>query len=167
MMPIVAATNYTGMLGAIAILVMMILGMYWMAGLARKRLGMGSGTLPVSALKVVGKRQLEARKALYVVELGDRYVLVGTGEHQVNFIDHISSDEYAAMLQTDESEATDSNTARLRLARRHTVDTSVELAATGTDTNAPTAEQRFATVGESFGHLLNKARGRSGSSSNT
>ena len=143
------ASSALGMLAPIGILLAMVLVMYWLSRMARKRLGMGSGTLPQSALKVVGKRTLEPRKSLYVVELGDRYILVGTGENQVNLIDHISADEFAAMA-TDAEQAP-----RLRVARNTSVVTDDdELAATGT-------EQRFATVGESFAHVLGKVRSRS------
>lgn len=144
------------MLAPIGILLAMVLVMYGLSRMARKRLGMGAGTLPQSALKVVGKRTLEPRKSLYVVDLGGRYILVGTGENQVSLVDHITAEEFAAMA--DEPEPVPRP--RLRVARNGAAETDADLAATGTD-------QRFATVGESFAHLLGKARNRTKATSDS
>lgn len=149
---VVAATSALSMLVPIGILLAMVLGMYALSRIARKRLGVGAGTLPGSSLKVVGKRTLEPRKSLYVVEVGNRYILVGTGEHQVNLIDHITAEEYEAMAADDE----DASRPRLRIARSNPQPTATldeQLEATG-------SEPQFATVGESFSHLLSKARSR-------
>ena len=150
---ILASTSALSMLMPIGILLGMVLAMYWLSRLARKRLGVGAGTLSGSSLKVVGKRTLEPRKSLYVVEIGNRYILVGTGEQSINLIDRISAEEYEQMV----ADETASDSPRLRIARSSTAleaSDDEQLAATG-------SEPQFATVGESFSLLLAKARSRS------
>lgn len=114
--------------------------MYWAARFARTRLGLGAGTVGPDALRVVGKRVLEPRKALYVVEIADRYVLVGTAENSVSMIDHITADEFRRM-------SADSGATVASLP-----------AAAGADAGDDDTPQRFMTVGESFAHFLDKAR---------
>lgn len=134
-----------------AVLLGLVIGMYWLAAVARKRLGVGAGTVTSDALRVVGKRMLEPRKALYVVEIGDRYVLVGTAENSVSLIDHITADEFERMTDPAEFNAEPANPfARLAARRRDAA----------TDEGESEPPQRFATVGESFAQLLSRARAR-------
>jgi flagellar biogenesis protein FliO len=120
--------------------------MWWLARLARKRMGLGAGTVSSSGLRVVGKRPLDQKHSLYVVEIaGGRHILVGTSmDGGISKVDDISPDEYARMV--DEPAAPKP----LRMATSD---------ATDADPEEPVQEQqRFATVGESFGMLLGKAR---------
>jgi flagellar biogenesis protein FliO len=128
-----------------AILIGIIVAMWLTARYARNKLGIGAGTVMPGSLKVVGRKQLEPRKSLYVVQIADRYILVGTGEHSVNLIDRITPEEYE--LMSDEPVAA--------APREVMVDSPV----THDELVAHLAqEQRFATVGESFKLLLNKAK---------
>ena len=150
-----------------------LLGALWYAASqVRKRTNIGAGTVGPNALPIVGKRMLDQRKGLYVVQVADRYLLLGTSETTVGLIDHITAEEFAMMSAPEIKSA---GPARgLRLARKpvatttdtaETADADVEvdeLAATGTD-GAP----QFATVGEAFGLLLEKARNRSGRTTET
>ncbi len=128
------------------VLLIVVGAMYFAAGMARKRLGIGSGTLDHASLRVVGKRQLEARKSLYVIELGGRYVLVGTGESSVNLIDHITAEEYELMLGSGELDEDADN------------DDSDSDSPSGRRTLRTGGSEQFATVGESFAWMLDKAR---------
>ncbi|MBC7643998.1 MAG: FliO/MopB family protein [Thermoleophilia bacterium] len=140
---------------------------WYLSKMAKKKLGLGAGTVSPSQLKVVGKRILEPKKSLYVVEIGDRYVLVGTSENGVSLIDHITAEEFDGMSQKADAKVATTKTA---LARRFGIatkasdlDTDAEAtndcSATDADTtDTPIDEPRFATVGESFSMLLGKAR---------
>lgn len=127
--------------------------MYWAARLARRRLGIGAGTIGPDALKVVGKRQLDPKKAIYVVEIGERYVLLGAAEGSVSMLDHVTPEEFASMLPEDDGVA--------QKVRRLT-----STAGSASD-GEPGDEQRdsgdadaqqFMTPKESFRHLMAKAR---------
>lgn len=144
-------------------LALVVVLMYWGAAVARRRLGIGAGTVTPSALKVVGKRTLEPRKSLYIVEIADRYVLVGTAENSVAMLDHISADEFAQMVgESDDITSRPRSTSMLRRFSRPTAvaDPDGE-SATDADADTPTPasadSQRFMTVGESFHHFLGKA----------
>ncbi len=120
----------------------MCLLMWWLARLARKRMGVGAGTVSASGLRVVGKRPLDQKHSMFVVEIaGGRHILLGASmDGSVSKLDDISPEEYAAMV--DEPKAP-----KLRVA------TDDE------DGDSPVEEQqRFATVGESFQLLLGKAK---------
>lgn len=119
-----AAFSMTGVLLVIVVM------MYLLAGVARKRLGMGAGTVAPDQLRVVGKRTLDRTKALYVVEIGNRYVLVGAAENCVSLVDHITAEEFASMAQP------------------------APAATPPADDPGP----QFATVSESFSLLLSRAR---------
>ena len=136
------------------ILAAMCATMWWLARLARKRMGIGAGTISGDGLRVVGKRPLDQKTALYVIEIaGGRHILVGaSADGGVAKIDDISTEEYLSM-------AADAPAARGRL--RVAGADSPELAADANeadDATEPASQQRFATVGESFGMLLGKAR---------
>lgn len=149
-----------------AIVATLVLGgmcvlMWWLARLARKRMGVGAGTVSPDALRVVGKRPLDQKNALYIVEIaGGRHILVGaSADGGVSKIDDIGADEYATMVADDV--ATTRPRPRLRVAGTASRDSSAaDGDATGDDgdPHAVDDEQRFATVGESFGMLLGKAR---------
>ena len=123
-----------GLLGLVAL-------MYAAAAYARKKLGLGANVVAPDALKIVGKRTLDAKKALYVVEVGERYILVGTAENSVNMIDHITADEFASMTNAAAVEAAAAD------------DTEVTV-------DGPVPAQRFMTVGESFNYFLDKAKAK-------
>jgi flagellar biogenesis protein FliO len=94
-------------LGALAFPLLLtagILVLYAIVRMMRTRLGIGIGTVSAEALKIVGKRQLDQRKALYVVEVADRYILIGAAENSISLIDHIGADEFAAMADPPKSE---------------------------------------------------------------
>ena len=141
----------------------MCLLMWWLARLAKKRMGVGAGTVSQSGIRVVGKRPLDQKHALYVVEIaGGRHILVGTSmDGGISKVDDISADEYARM--TADSPAAPKP---LRVASAASSDSSARTSADAGDADdaaddaaAPAAEaQRFATVGESFNMLLGKAR---------
>lgn len=120
--------------------------LYLIARLARARLGLGAGTISMGSLKVVGKRQLEPRKSLYMVEIADRYVLVGTSDQSVSLIDHVTAEEFAAMT------APVQRPTRTFLPGRSTRPVATD--------DASSREQQFATLRESFGWMLDKARSR-------
>lgn len=171
-------TSAWAMLLPIGILLLMVIGMYWLSRIARNRLGMGAGTLPPTALKIVGKRMLEPRKSLYVVELAGRYVLVGSAENSITMLDRITPDEFAAMAcvddESDEGEAprTALRNGLLRLVNARGASAPIDSDAAEiesvfdeeSDVPAPVREQRMATVGEGFTHLLSKARSRNSGS---
>ncbi|MCW2922571.1 MAG: hypothetical protein JWL76_2445 [Thermoleophilia bacterium] len=129
--------------------------MWWLARLARKRMGIGSGTVSNDGLRVVGKRPLDQKHALYVVEIaGGRHILVGTSmDGGISKVDDISPEEFATM--TDGA----TRPAPLKVARPRSADTDAD---TDLDVDAEphdaSDEPRFATVGESFNALLGKAR---------
>jgi flagellar biogenesis protein FliO len=133
--------------------------MWWLARLARKRMGVGSGTVSSTGLRVVGKRPLDQKSALYVVEIaGGRHILLGAGvDGTVTKLDDISLEEYEEMT-ADEPRAP---RARLRVASSSP---SAPHLAGGRDDEdedddeASGAQQQFASVGESFTHLLGKAK---------
>lgn len=145
-----------------AIIATLILGgmclfMWWLARLARKRMGVGAGTVSSSGLRVVGKRPLDQKSSLFVVEIaGGRHILLGASvEGSVTKLDDISPDEFAAMT-ADEPKL---ERPRLRVAGSAT-SASARTDAEDDDAAAPheAAEQSFASVGESFNHFLGKAR---------
>jgi flagellar biogenesis protein FliO len=129
--------------------VVVIVAMYWGAAIARRKLGIGAHTVAPGALKVVGKRPLEPNKALYVVKIADRYVLVGSAEGSINLIDHITADEFSQM--TDVEEAKPAKARKAVAAAAPDDDTSAE--------DAPAPAGQFMSVTESFGYFLGKARG--------
>ena len=119
--------------------------MWWLARLARKRMGIGAGTVS-TGLRVVGKRPLDQKHSLYVVEIaGGRHILVGTSmDGGISKVDDISAEEFAAMTK-DEPRAV----------------SPLKVASTDENSGEPhdaPDEPRFATVGESFSALLSKAR---------
>ncbi len=125
--------------------------MWWLARLARKRMGIGAGTVSGDGLRVVGKRPLDQKHSLYVVEIaGGRHILVGTSmDGGISKLDDISAEEFQSMTR-DEPRVS-----------------SLKVASTDDDDpDAPhdaSEEPRFATVGESFNALLSKARDARGS----
>jgi flagellar biogenesis protein FliO len=140
--------------------------MWWLARLAKKRMGVGAGTIAGDGLRVVGKRPLDQKNALYVIEIaGGRHILVGASAEGggISKVDDISSDEYDAMM-ADQAPAA-SKLPKLRLARStkstdspHVVSVDADEAATTDTDDAAETTPQFATVGESFGMLLGKAR---------
>lgn len=154
-------------MGGDAVVATLVLGgmcllMWWLARLARKRMGVGAGTVSQDALRVVGKRPLDQKNALYVVEIaGGRHILVGaSADGGVTKIDDITSDEYATMVA--EEPATPRSRPRLRLAGAGAGPATADPAAADdqdrVEPHEVDDEQRFATVGESFGMLLGRAR---------
>ncbi|MCB0879719.1 MAG: flagellar biosynthetic protein FliO [Thermoleophilia bacterium] len=137
----------------------MCLAMWWLARIAKRRMGVGAGVVSGDGLKVVGKRPLDQKNALYVIEIaGGRHILVGASADGggISKVDDISADEYAAMVAEPEP----SSRPKLRLAGRTAkpdVSSTGATEQTGDDDQAAD-EQRFATVGESFNALLGKAR---------
>jgi hypothetical protein len=131
----------------------MCLAMWFLARLARRRMGIGAGTIAGDGLRVVGKRPLDQKHALYVVEIaGGRHILVGTSmEGGISKVDDISAEEYAEMTREEDRPA---RSPKLRVAGgASTADPAQE---DGED--ADEDQPRFATVGESFQMLLGKAR---------
>ncbi len=135
----------------------MCLAMWYLARLARRRMGVGAGTINGEGLRVVGKRPLDQKHALYVIEIaGGRHIMVGTSmDGGISKVDDITPDEYAAMSNDDDRQPP--KAAKLRVAN----DADTEDA-----TDSDDDEQRFATVGESFQMLLGKARTARGSRAN-
>lgn len=133
----------------------MCLLMWWLARLAKKRMGVGSGTVSQSGLRVVGKRPLDQKHALYVIEIaGGRHILVGTSmDGGISKVDDISAEEYARMV--DEPATPKALRVASAVSSDESTDGDVPAAAADGET---TAEPRFATVGESFHMLLGKAR---------
>jgi hypothetical protein len=128
--------------------------MWFLARLARKRMGIGAGTVAPGGLRVVGKRPLDQKSALYVIEIaGGRHILVGSGgDGSVTKVDDISSEEFAAM--TADAPA---RMPKLRVAK----DTAeVDQSDTDADADGDDAAEKpqFASVGESFSHFLGKAK---------
>ena len=160
----------------------MCLIMWWLARLARRRMGVGAGTVTPDGLRVVGKRPLDQRHALWVVEIaGGRHILLGSSlEGSVTKLDDITPEEYAAMS----SDAVKTRAPKLRLARTDATGAVGAAGAAGDGAPAGTAsdahsdsasdpaseahgeagegtpeeEPRFATVSESFTHFLGKAK---------
>lgn len=125
--------------------------MWFLARLAKKRMGVGAGTVSSDGLRVVGKRPLDQKSALYVVEIaGGRHILLGSSvDGSVSKLDDISPEEFAIMTADDPKEKP-----RLRVATPSAADGSDDGVA-----DAPhAAKPGFATVGESFNHFLGKAR---------
>lgn len=87
----------SGLLVSTLVLVAVILGLYACIRLVRGKLGVAQKTVAPEALKIVGKKNLDQRKQLYVVEVGDRYLLLGATEGSINLLDRLSSDEFAAL----------------------------------------------------------------------
>lgn len=138
-----------------AIIATLVLGgmcalMWWLARLAKKRMGVGAGTVSSSGLRVVGKRPLDQKSALYVVEIaGGRHILLGSSmDGSVTKLDDISPEEFAAMT-ADEPKPIGT----LRVASAVSSDASDDA-----DGDEPAAAPQFASVGESFSHLLGKAK---------
>ncbi|MCW2923625.1 MAG: hypothetical protein JWM98_1029 [Thermoleophilia bacterium] len=132
--------------------------MWWLSRLAKRRMGVGAGTVSGSALRVVGKRPLDQKSALFVVEIaGGRHILIGSGaDGSVTKVDDISPEEYARMTE-DEPRVV---RPKLRVAKAAGNDDAAADDDAEDDDDAAAAPQKFATVGESFGLLLNKARSR-------
>ena len=130
----------------------MCLLMWWLARLAKKRMGIGAGTVSTGALRVVGKRPLDPKSSLFIVEIaGGRHILLGSGaDGTVTKIDDITPEEYATMVA-------DEGPAKPRLRVASAVRTSDEDGDDAEEVDAD-AQQKFASVGESFGHFLGKAR---------
>lgn len=124
-------------------------GLMWLlARIAKKRMGIGSGVVAGDALRIVGKRPLDQKSSLWVVEIaGGRHILLGSGaDGTVTKLDDISADEYSHMTEADAPVAA---RPKLRLANRKQNDAN------------PTEEgeePRFATTGEAFRMLLAKAK---------
>lgn len=143
--------------------------MYWAAQIARKRLGIGAGTIGPEALKVVGKRQLDPKKAIYIVEIGDRYVLLGAAESSVSMLDHVTPEEFASMLPVDDAPVRKIRSLpkpknalgyqQASASDDHDVDDDVELTEVGVSPAAgDESEREFMTPKESFKYLMAKAR---------
>ena len=141
-----------------ALLATLVLGamcglMWFLARLARKRMGIGAGTVSSAGLRVVGKRPLDQKNALYVIEIaGGRHILIGSStEGGIAKVDDLSPEEFAARTD-DEPRAP-----KLRVAKpKPPVDTGdVDGDTDGDDAGV---KPQFATVGESFSHFLGKAK---------
>ncbi|MCW2927909.1 MAG: hypothetical protein JWM86_1877 [Thermoleophilia bacterium] len=133
----------------------MCLLMWWLARLARKRMGVGAGTVTGSGLRVVGKRPLDQRHSLFVVEIaGGRHILVGAGvDGPVTKLDDISPEEFAAM--TDEPKPVRTP---LTVAGAPNDGDAGEPHGPHLEPESADVEQRFASVGESFSHFYSKAK---------
>lgn len=59
------------------------------------RLGITRGGQRGRFFKVHGRYQLEPRKALYVVEVGGRYLVIGCADHGINLVTELSAEEAA------------------------------------------------------------------------
>lgn len=57
------------------------------------RLGITRGGHRGRYFKVHGRYQLEPRKSLYVVEVGGRYLVIGSADHGINLITELSPEE--------------------------------------------------------------------------
>jgi flagellar biogenesis protein FliO len=136
----------------------MCLLMWWLARLARKRMGIGAGTVSSEGLRVVGKRPLDQKSSLFVVEIaGGRHILLGSGvDGTVTKLDDISPDEFASMTAEPKPVARP----KLRVASKDAGAALPTPIDTGDATDAAADDEapRFATVGESFSLLLGKAR---------
>lgn len=132
----------------------LIIAMYWGAAVARRKLGIGAQTVAPGALKVVGKRPLEAGKALYVVKIAERYVLLGAAEGSVNLIDHITADEFTQMTDAAEDGGTRTSVQDSTNSSETTADATESPVQEG-----PVPANQFLSVSESFHYFLGKARG--------
>lgn len=124
--------------------------MWWLARLARKRMGIGAGTVSGDGLRVVGKRPLDQKHSLYVVEIaGGRHILVGTSmDGGISKLDDISAEEFQSMTRDEP------RVPSLKVASPRSSDDAQD----GDEPHDASEEPRFATVGESFNALLSKAR---------
>lgn len=137
-----------------------VLGLYIFARVVRGKLGVGTDTLDSSSLRIVGKRPLEARKSLYVVEIGSRYILVGTAEGSVSMIDHITTEEFESMREEAELAIAARKESTAALVRRfNPLNPLNSKSEDDADEVAVAAEQKFMTIGESFNFFLGKAKG--------
>ena len=145
----------------------MCLLMWWLARLARKRMGVGAGTVSSAGLRVVGKRALGQKTSLFVVEIaGGRHILLGASiDGSVRKLDDISPEEYAVMSADEPTQARP----KLRVARPSTdaaqkdelaraIDGADETGDSGEGEGEGEAQPQFASVGESFTHLLGRAK---------
>lgn len=146
-------------MGGDAVIATLVLGgmcllMWFLARLAKKRMGLGAGTVSQRSLRVVGKRPLDQKSSLYVVEIaGGRHILLGAGvDGTVTKIDDISPEEFATMTNEDAPAAP-----KLRVAKPAAERAPHDADAASEDDTADD-EPRFATVSESFSALLGKAR---------
>lgn len=126
--------------------------MWYLARLARKRMGVGAGTVSSNGLRVVGKRPLDQKSSLYVVEIaGGRHILLGSSmDGSVTKLDDISPEEFLAMVEEPKAP----RAPKLRVANAVDGDGEGE----GGEAEAEAAQPQFASVGESFSHFLNKAK---------
>lgn len=136
-------------------LAVMCLVMWFLARLARKRMGIGAGTVSAGALKVVGKRPLDQKSNLFIVEIaGGRHILLGAGaDGTVTKLDDISPDEFAVMAQDAAPEPR-----RLRVAKGGIAPAVGAPRGQADGASDEDDAPRFATVGESFQQLLGRAR---------
>jgi flagellar biogenesis protein FliO len=135
--------------------------MWWLARLAKKRMGIGAGTVSSEGLRVVGKRPLDQKSSLFVVEIaGGRHILLGSGvDGTVTKLDDISPAEFESMTADPKPIARP----KLRVASKDSAANLPSPIDTGdandaSDADAEADAPRFATVGESFSLLLGKAR---------
>lgn len=171
----IAATSTLQLATPTLIMIGLVAVTWFLSRKAKKHFGLGQGTVAPTSLKVVGKRQLEQKKSLYVVEIADRYVLVGTSDNSVALIDHITAEEFAAMatpVVEKPAAPTGSLSRRFNVLRpaaaagtaavaEDVMDAAADVALSSVDGDAADTEidePRFATVGESFQMLLGKAR---------
>ena len=140
-----------------AIIATLVLGgmcglMWYLARLARKRMGVGAGTVSSAGLRVVGKRPLDQKSSLYVVEIaGGRHILLGSSlDGSVTKLDDISPEEFASMVDAPAEKP------KLRVASAVSSDASDDDVDGEADEDAPTPQ--FASVSESFSHFLGKAK---------
>lgn len=89
------------------ILAVMVVVMYLLARIAKKRMGIGAGTVTGDALKIVGKKPLDQKSNLFVLEIaGGRHILLASSaEGHVTKLDDITPDEYAAMVDQEAVQA--------------------------------------------------------------
>ncbi|MCW2973233.1 MAG: hypothetical protein JWN72_1506 [Thermoleophilia bacterium] len=100
------------------ILAVMVIVMYFLARIAKKRMGIGAGTIKGDALRIVGKKPLDQKSNLFVIEIaGGRHILLAaSAEGHVTKLDDISVDEYAAMVDGEAVEAAAKLRPKLKLA---------------------------------------------------
>lgn len=98
----IAASSLMSMFSSTGLMIGIVLLLFVGARVLRSKVGIGAGTLDASSIRIVGKRSLEPRKSLFVVEVGERYILVGTGENSVQMLDHITAEEFALMQEKSE-----------------------------------------------------------------
>lgn len=180
-MTLIAAGAITGgAIKATLALAGMCFLMWFLARLAKRRLGVGAGTISPNALKIVSKKPLDQRSSLWIVEVGGRHILLGSSlDGGVSKLDDISDAEWEQMSAPVVEGPTPLQAVRriasAGMGRGGSGDVAA-IAGGSADDDDPGAlegtegpheqaeEQRFATVGESFQHLLKKARSaRSGS----